>query len=151
MKKLLLLSVIICLAYACKKDSLSSKPQISFRSYSISSIDTTTQQFDIEFNVKDGDGDIENNIYILNYVDGTPPVDENDFPSRQMPGIEANKGNSVNAIVSVNMQSNDFRVGIDDNFTPDSFHVRAFIIDNAGNSSDTITTPKIPWYKKKQP
>jgi len=151
MKKMLLLSVIICLAYACKKESMSSKPQISFKSYSIPSIDTLTQEFNIEFNVKDGDGDIEDYIYMLNYVDGTPPQNEDDFASRKMPSIEANKGNSVNAIVSVRMENNDFRVNIDDNIDPDSFHVRAFIIDNAGNSSDTITTPKIRWYKPKKP
>jgi hypothetical protein len=149
MKKMLLLSVIICLAYACKKDSMNSKPQISFKAYSIPFIDTTTQSFNIDFDVSDADGDIEDSIHLLNFVDSKPAPLDDEWVARKMPVIGANKGNNVKAIVSVRYESTDFNFGVNEFATPDSFHMKAFIVDAAGNHSDTITTPKIPWYKKK--
>ncbi|RFS25070.1 hypothetical protein DVR12_07755 [Chitinophaga silvatica] len=150
MKKLLLSFLLLGSLFACKKDKVGTKPVISFLRFGLPSVDSTTSQLDVVFRVKDGDGDIENSInWKINYEQPLPdPVDK--FEVWQMPGIGANKGNSVNAEVTMRMQSIDFKGWVEDRGArPDSLWLTVFVLDNAGNSSDTINTPKIVIYKKR--
>jgi hypothetical protein len=149
MKNLLVLSTVACLAIiSCSKSSNSgTKPQILFKSYSIPAIDSSTEQFDATFQVKDGDGDIENLFYFIPVIDSDPATDTStDYTPRQMPAIGAHKGSKVDAEVIYTLIASDFKI-YDENIKPDSFHMKVFILDDAGNSSDTIITPKIPIIK----
>jgi len=149
MKQILLLSaVVILVLIACSKDDVSTKPQITFKSYSIPAIvDSLVDQFDATFQVVDGDGDIQNQFYFRPVIDSDPAsLTDSAFAPRQMPDIGAHKGSKVDAEVIYTLQSSDFKI-YDPNVKPDSFRLRVFIIDDAGNSSDTIITPKIPIIK----
>jgi hypothetical protein len=149
MKKLLLLFLLFGSLYACKKDKIGTKPEISFLRYGTPAVDSTSERLDVVVRVKDGDGDIENSInWKIHYLQTPPTPPADDFTPWQMPGIGANKGNSVNAEVTMLMISSDFRLWNEDKgAAPDSLWYTVFILDNAGNSSDTIETPKLPIYK----
>ncbi|PSL46576.1 hypothetical protein CLV51_103557 [Chitinophaga niastensis] len=151
MKKILFLSLVAGLLYACKKDNIGTKPILTFSRYSQPSLDSGTQQFDVVFNVRDGDGDIENVIaWKIHYIQTPPTPPADTFTYSTMPNIGQNKGNSVKAEVSINMQTISFNLwNPDKGAKPDSLWYTAFILDNAGHSSDTIVTPKIPIFKSK--
>ena len=151
MKKILLLFLLAGLLYACKKDSVGTKPVITFASYSAPFVDSTSQQLAVTFKVQDGDGDIENKIaWKLHYILPPVPPLTDSFTYSRMPNIGQNNGSSVNAEVVIPMQTFDFRLWLEDKgVSPDSLWYTAFILDNAGNSSDTITTPKLPIFKSK--
>lgn len=151
MKKLLLLLFLSSgVLLACKKDKTGTKPEVSFLRYSLPYLDSTTERLSVVLKVKDGDGDIENSlnwkIHFLQPPDN--PVDN--FTEFKMPNIGANKGNSVNAEVSMNLATIDFRLWKEDKGAhPDSLWFEVFILDNAGNSSDTVFTPRIGIQKKR--
>ena len=149
MKKILFLFLVAGLFYACKKDNVGSKPIISFLSYDPPTVDSFTQALNVTFKVQDGDGDIENFIaWKLHYIIPPDVPIADSFTRSRMPSIGGNKGNSVNAQVTINMITAQFKLWKEDGgFTPDSLWYTAFILDNAGHSSDTINTPKIPIYK----
>ena len=146
MKKILSLFAVTTLVLAaCSKDSGSgTKPEISFKSYSIPFIvDSLVDNFDVSFQVKDGDGDIENLFYFQTIIDSDPLTAEDTvYQFRQMPNIGAHKGSKVDDEVIYNMISSDFKI-YNINIKPDSLRLRVFIIDEAGHSSDTILTPKL--------
>jgi hypothetical protein len=140
MKKLLFLSLFSLVVYtACKKDSLGTKPVLSFISYSSNPI-IAAGGADVTFNIKDGDGDVENTFNFTAIYD-RDPTDTN-FAARQMPGLENFKGSKLDAEVVLHLLDNDLNV----NAVPglkDSVHFLVYVIDNANNSSDTIATPKV--------
>lgn len=149
MKKILFLFLVAGLFYACKKDNVGTKPIISFLSYDLPAVDSFTQVLNVTFKVQDGDGDIENVIgFKLHYIQAVTPPLTDSFTRATMPSIGGNKGNSVNAQVTINMTTDRFKLWNEDQgLAPDSLWYSAFILDNAGHSSDTINTPKIPIYK----
>jgi hypothetical protein len=144
MKKILLLVLVAGLLYACKKDDkIGTKPVISFKGYSVDSVFPGLQQMDVVLNVQDGDGDIEDTLMIAPLKDGNGPNQDTLYAIKKMPEIGANKGNSVKAEVYINLLTTDFATG--QSIPDDSIHFVIFIRDNAGNISDTIATPKIPY------
>lgn len=150
MKKILFLFLLTGFMFACKKDNVGTKPIITFLSYSPATVDSSTQELYPTFKVQDGDGDIENyiawKIHFLQTPD-IPPTDS--FTRFRMPNIGQNNGNSVNAEVSVRMIGTDFRLWKEDGgVAPDSLWYTVFILDNAGHSSDTITTARIGIIKR---
>ncbi|WP_217606100.1 hypothetical protein [Chitinophaga sp. GbtcB8] len=146
MKKILLLSTVVCLIFmACSKDGGSgTKPTITFKSYSIPFIvDSLVDQFDATFQVTDGDGDIQNKFNFRIILDSDPStLEDSVFEPRQMPEIGAHKGSKVDAEVIYTLLASDFKF-YDPNTKPDSMRMQVFIVDDAGHSSDTITTPKL--------
>ncbi|GEP89592.1 hypothetical protein SAMN05660909_02100 [Chitinophaga terrae (ex Kim and Jung 2007)] len=153
MKKLLLLLFLSSgVLLACKKDKTGTKPEISFLRYSLPDIDSATERLDVVLRVKDGDGDIENSInwqIIFLQPPPTGPVDK--YTEFKMPEIGANRGNSVNAEVTMRLISSDFKLWNEDKgAAPDSLWFKVFVLDNAGNSSDTILTPKISIIKSRR-
>ena len=140
MNKKLLLSLFTFLAVgACKKDSLGTKPVITFKSYS-SSVAFANYNLDVTFDVADGDGDIENTFSVAGIYDLAPT--DTIWTAKNMPDLDAHNGTKVNAEVVLHLSSIDF-IRNDDNKPTDSVHFLVFIEDNAGTFSDTIATPKI--------
>jgi hypothetical protein len=141
MKKTLFLSLLaLTVITACKKDSLGTKPVISFKSYSSVPI-TASYGLDITFQVKDGDGDIENSLNFAAIYD-TKPTDTA-FESRPMPGLDAHKGSSITADVVLHLVGTDFPQTGDNPILKDSVHYLVYVIDDKSNHSDTIVTPKV--------
>ncbi|HWV66160.1 hypothetical protein [Chitinophaga sp.] len=140
MKKILFLFLLAGLFYACKKDKIGTKPILSFKGYSVDSVSVGIQDMFVTLNVQDGDGDIEDTLQIAPIYD--TKIQDTFYIVRRMPEIGANRGNSVKAEVAILLETQDFRTYQSLN---DSIHFLIFIRDNAGNFSDTIATPKIPY------
>ncbi len=140
MKKILFLFLLAGLFYACKKDKIGTKPILSFKGYSVDSVSVNIQDMFVTLNVQDGDGDIEDTLQIAPIYD--TKIQDTFYIVRRMPEIGANRGNSVKAEVAILLETQDFRTYQSLN---DSIHFLVFIRDNAGNYSDTIATPKIPY------
>ncbi|WP_343671847.1 hypothetical protein [Chitinophaga sp.] len=141
MKKIAFLSLFSLLAInACKKDSLGTKPVITFKSYSSSPVSASTGM-DVTFDVSDGDGDIENTFNFAAIYDTAP--DDTAFEGRPMPDLEGHNGTKLTAEVVLHLTGTDFpQIGANP-IAKDSVHYLVFIQDNAGNYSDTIVTPKL--------
>jgi hypothetical protein len=140
MKKILFLFLLAGLFYACKKDKIGTKPTLSFKGYSLDSVVASTQVMFATLDVRDGDGDIEDTLQIAPIYDSK--LQDTFYIVRRMPEIGANRGNSVKAEVAIRLDPIDFRTYQSLN---DSIHFLVFIRDNAGNISDTLATPKIPY------
>jgi len=141
MKKMLFLSLFALMAItACKKDSLGTKPVITFKSYSSVPI-SSNYGLDITFEVKDGDGDIENSFNFAAIYD-TQPTDTG-FTSHPMPSLDAHKGSKLTAEVVLHLLSTDFPQTGPNPIPKDSVHYLVYIVDDANNHSDTIVTPKV--------
>jgi hypothetical protein len=142
MKKILVLSLLALSAImgGCGKETIGTKPMISFLSYSSSPV-IASFGMDVNFQVKDGDGDIENSFNFAPIYD-TKPFDTA-FESRDMPNVDAHKGTNLTAEVILHLTGTDFPQTGDNPIPKDSLHYLVFITDNAGNISDTIATPKI--------
>ncbi|MFB6454669.1 hypothetical protein ACE38W_05300 [Chitinophaga sp. Hz27] len=148
MKKFLFLFLFAAMVYACNKDSYGPKPILTFEGFSIPSIDSNTTAMEVFFRVKDGDGDIDSSIYWTKHFTIPNPNGGSPNGVNKMPGIGENTGKSVNAQVRLQLQAIDFGGWAEHTGTrPDSLWFTAYVIDRAGNSSDTITTGKIPIYK----
>lgn len=143
MKKILFLFLLAGLFYACKKDNIGTKPILSFRGYSIDSVVSSTQQMIVTMNVEDGDGDIEDSLWIAPLFDSKGLHQDTFYSIKQMPQIGANKGNKVNAQVDILLKSIEFKLV--QNTGMDSIHFLVFIKDNAGHFSDTIATSKMSY------
>ena len=141
MKKMLFLSLLaLTVITACKKDSLGTKPVITFKSYSSAPI-MANFGLDVTFVVKDGDGDIQNALNFAAIYD-TAPTDTG-FTSRPMPGLDAHAGTSLTADVILHLVGTDFpQIGANP-VLKDSVHFLVYIVDDKSNHSDTIATPKV--------
>ena len=140
MKKMLFLSLLaLTVITACKKDSLGTKPVITFKSYSYAPI-VASAGLDITFQVKDGDGDIENSLNFAALYDSKPT--DTFFTARPMPTLDAHKGSSLTADVILHLAGIDF-IPTDENIVKDSVKFLVYIIDDKSNHSDTVATPKV--------
>jgi hypothetical protein len=140
MKKILFLSLLaLTVIVACKKDSIGTKPVITFVSYSSAPV-IASYGLDVTFQVKDGDGDIENMFSFATIYD-TSPLDTV-FTHRQMPNLDAHNGTKLTAEVILHLEAIDFTPA-NSQLLKDSLHYLVFVKDNAGNISDTIATPKV--------
>ncbi|NSL87897.1 hypothetical protein [Chitinophaga solisilvae] len=145
MKKTLFLFLAAGLIYACKKDNIGSKPMVSFKSYSADSITPETQQFNVTLRVEDGDGDIEDSIWLAILIKSQQEVSKDTLWGKyKMPGIGQNRGNRIKADVILGLQQEHFAF----NYTArpnDSAHFVTYLRDSRGNISDTIATPIFPF------
>jgi hypothetical protein len=111
---------------------------ISFLSYSSDPV-IPSIGLDVHFQIKDGDGDVENTLSFAAIYDLQPEPDTA-FTHREMPNLDAHNGTNLTAEVILHLEPIDFpNTGIQ----KDSVHYVAYITDNAGNISDTIATPKV--------
>lgn len=143
MKKILVLSLFalaVISGSGCGKDSIGTKPMISFLSYSSSPV-IPANGLDVHFQVKDGDGDVESTFSFVAMYDIQASTDTV-FEHRDMPGLDAHNGTNLNAEVILHLQPIDFPGG-PPAVTKDSLHYLVYVTDNAGNISDTIATPKV--------
>lgn len=137
---------------ACKKDKYSTRPAVSFLSYEPGTLDSSTQQLFVKFNVKDGDGDIENAIFLSTIIGSLPNrIPDSNFTKFDMPSIEANRGNNINAEVTVKLITSDFKLWSEPSTKKDSFRIKVYLKDKSGNTSDTIYTKWAPIYPRKRP
>jgi hypothetical protein len=140
MKKILFLSLMaLTVITACKKDSLGTKPVITFKSYSSGKI-IANNGLDITFQVKDGDGDIQSTLNFAALYD--TDLTDTLFTSRPMPNLDSHAGTSLTADVILHLGGIDF-IPTTDNLTKDSVQFLVYIIDDKSNHSDTIATPKV--------
>lgn len=142
MKKILFLFLVAGVFYACKKDKIGSKPILTFKGYTANSVTSNLDKMDVIMNVRDGDGDIEDSLWLAVRYKSLPNADTL-YLIRSMGQIGANKGNSVNADVYITLKGETLR--LHQAAVNDSIHFVIFIRDNAGNISDTVSTPKIPY------
>lgn len=145
MKKVIILSLLsLSIITSCSKDKGSdTKPVITFTSYSYAPIQAAGG-VDVTFEVRDGDGDIENTFNVAPIFDQDPTIpDSVPFTPHPMPGLDNNKGRNLTAQVILHLFPTDFpQVGANP-VTKDSVRYRVFVVDDAGHSSDTIVTPKV--------
>ncbi|HEY0273410.1 MAG TPA: hypothetical protein VGC22_09510 [Chitinophaga sp.] len=158
MKQFLMFAAVCTVLVACKKDSSSSKPSLSFANYSLDAYfaPSSTQApanylFSVTFNVADADGDITDTIALrAHYKSKDPSVSNPDTTAwlqNKMPDIGANKGHSVKGQVQVDLLNTSI-IGYNPDSKNDSLWFSAYIRDAAGHYSDTILTPKIPIIKE---
>lgn len=149
MKKIFVLSTILLTFLGCKKDPAleGNKPKLTFKSVSTEDVPADMQMLTFTFQLQDADGDTENAMY----VNDIRFEDETKFDEVFMPLLEAHKGTKIDAEVTLyvsDMSDNvrmRLREGRDHSLVPnpDTLQYRVFILDNAGNSSDTLTLPKV--------
>lgn len=141
MKKMLFLSLFALTAItACKKDSLGTKPVITFKSYSSAPI-TASFGVDLTLQVKDGDGDIQNTLNFAAIYDSQPT--DTGFTSRPMPDLDSHAGTSLTADVILHLIGTDFPQIGPNPVLKDSVHFLVYVIDDEDHHSDTIATPKV--------
>lgn len=139
MKKMLFLSLLALIVIsACKKDSLGTKPVISFKSYSSSPI-IAKNGVNITFQLKDGDGDVQNVVNFAAIYDSNPT--DTFYTARQMPDLEANNGTNLTADMILQMAPIDL-AHTDETILKDSVTFLVYVLDQKSNSSDTVSTPK---------
>ncbi|MGE7774683.1 hypothetical protein [Chitinophaga caseinilytica] len=147
MKKILILSALSLVAFlGCKKDKDGgTKPILTFKSASTLDVPKEMEEVLLYFNVKDGDGDLEDHWHVVelfHYADTTK------FDAMPLPKLESHKGTKLDAemiIILSDVRQGNFLPLHWENpvYNPDTVQYKVFVTDNAGNSSDTITTPKI--------
>jgi hypothetical protein len=149
MKKFFVLSTVLIAFLGCKKDSsdAGNKPVLTFKSVSTEDVPAELKMLTFTFRLQDGDGDTEQALY----VNDIRFEDETKFDEVFMPALESHKGIKLDAevILYVSDLSDAVRMRLRDGRdpdlvpNPDTLQYRVFVLDNAGNSSDTITLPKV--------
>lgn len=149
MKKIFVLSTILIAFLGCKKDPKldGNKPRLTFKSVSTEDVPAEMKMLTFTFQLQDGDGDTEAAMY----VNDIRFEDETKFDEVFMPALESHKGIKLDAEVTLyvsDMGDNvrmRLREGRDPDLVPnpDTLQYRVFVLDNAGNSSDTLTLPKV--------
>lgn len=148
MKKIIALSAIIFAFAGCKKkDVEGDKPKLTFKSVSAEDVPADVKMVTFTFQLQDGNGDTEDGLY----VNDIRFDNETKFEKVRMPSLESHKGIKLDAEVVLyvsDLPDNVFmrlRDGRDPSIVPnpDTMQYRVFVLDNEGNSSDTITLPKV--------
>jgi hypothetical protein len=147
MKKILILSALSLVAFlGCKKDKNGgTKPVLTFKSATTLDVPKEMEEVLLYFNVKDGDGDLEGNWHVVELFHYPDP---DKFDVMPLPKLESHKGTKIDAEMIIILS--DVRQGNflplhwpDPVYNPDTVQYKVFVTDNAGNSSDTVVTPKI--------
>lgn len=148
MKKFLTLSAVaLVVMMGCNKDKDGgTKPILTFKSVSTLDVPAELEEYYLYFNVKDGDGDLEGNWHVVDIYHYPDPDKYDVMP---LPKLEAHAGVKLDAEMiliasDIRGTENLLRVRWDSPATnPDTAQFKIFVTDKAGNSSDTILTPKI--------
>jgi hypothetical protein len=153
MKKIILLSAIAFGFFACKKDEAGgTRPILTFKSVTMEDVPVEVQQIEFYFNLQDGDGDTESELYFLDLyrMDTTTDNGRDPYDFIKMPSLEIHKGTKLNAEVTLIMSdlnsTNYIRLRGNTQTPPskvDTSQLKVFIKDNAGNYSDTLLLPKV--------
>ncbi|MGX5817266.1 hypothetical protein ACWKWU_03670 [Chitinophaga lutea] len=148
MKKIIALSTILFAFIGCKKSSDldGNKPKLTFKSASTTDVPADMKLMAFEFTLEDADGDTEAAMYVH---DSRMDVEDR-YEEVLMPALESHKGIKLKADVSLYVSDlgDNVRMRLRDGFgdprpNPDTMQYKVFVLDNAGNSSDTITLPKV--------
>ncbi|AWO00222.1 hypothetical protein DLD77_00130 [Chitinophaga alhagiae] len=149
MKKIFVLSTILITFLGCKKDPAleGNKPKLTFKSVSTEDVPADLKMLTFTFQLQDADGDTESAMF----VNDIRFEDETKFDEVFMPALESHKGTKIDAevVLYVSDLGDDVRMRLRDGRdpdlvpNPDTLQYRVFIVDNAGNSSDTLTLPKV--------
>lgn len=147
MKKIIALSAIIFAFAGCKKDDVAGDtPVLTFKTASALDIPADVKMLTFTFQLKDGDGDTEDSLYVNDIRFGTDK-----YQGVAMPSLESHKGIKLDAEVTLYVSDEGdnifmrLRDGRDPNIVPnpDTLQYRVFVKDNAGHSSDTLLLPKV--------
>ena len=149
MKKIFVLSTILIAFLGCKKDNTveGNKPKLTFKSVSAEDVPADMKLLSVTFRLQDNNGDTEAAMY----VNDIRFDDETKFDEIFMPALESHKGIKLDAELTLYVSDlgDDIRLRLRDGRdpdivpNPDTLQYRVFVLDNAGNSSDTITLPKV--------
>lgn len=149
MKKIFVLSTILIAFLGCKKDDQldGNKPRLTFKSASALDIPAEQKMLSFVFDLQDNNGDTESSLYVndIRFEDTTK------WDEVFMPALESHKGTPIKAELTLYVSDLGdavrmrLRDGRDPDLVPnpDTLQFRVFVLDNAGNSSDTITLPKV--------
>jgi len=132
--------LIILLLFSCKKDDAFSKtPIIEFKSITPSTAQEYVDEINITISYTDSDGDLgENNpdVYNLFVLDNRNGI-EYKF---RIPELTPN-GNEISIEGNFNIKINGS--GITNSSTSQQVNYNIYVIDRAGNSSNTVSTSSI--------
>ncbi|WP_346321084.1 hypothetical protein [Chitinophaga sp. YIM B06452] len=156
MKKIILLSAIAFGFFGCKKEGAGgTKPILTFKSVTMEDVPVEVEQVEFYFNLQDGDGDTEGNLYFLDLYRMDTATDNgtrDPYEFIKMPSLEIHKGTKINAELTLIMgdasdqtfiRLRQFGSGNPPPNKVDTSQLKVFIKDNAGNSSDTLLLPKV--------
>lgn len=149
MKKLFALSALLVAFMGCSKDDVEgNKPKLTFLSVSATDIPLEGKMLAMEFKLQDGDGDTEKGLYVNDSRFNIPGEDDK-YDEVLMPSLENHRGGKLDALLTLYSSDNAddgifLRLRVGSPVTqPDTVVYKVFVMDNAGNSSDTLTLPKI--------
>ncbi len=146
MKKIILLSAIAFGFFGCKKDDpTGTKPILTFKSVTMEDVPVEVEQIEFYFDLQDGDGDTEGELYFTDIY----RLDSTQYDFIQMPDLESHSGTKLKAELTLIMgEFGNTRIRLRGNTNnpatnPDTSQLKVFVVDKAGNSSDTLRLPKV--------
>lgn len=152
MKKIVALSIVLIGFMGCKKDDpKGDKPVLTFKSVSTLDVAKGEDLLVYTFELKDGNGDFDERGAMMVH-DARIWRDRPDtvYTDVFFPLLESHKGTKINAELQLYASDGleSIRIRLRDGFTnpptnPDTMQLRVFVIDDAGNSSDTLLLPKV--------
>lgn len=155
MKKIVALSIVLIGFLGCKKnDPEGNKPVLKFKSVSTLDVAKGEDLLVYTFELQDGDGDTEGAMWVHDSRLWRDSPDDTTYTDVLFPLLESHKGTKLKAEIelyasdtyTINEQPVRIRIrdGIPPAVTnPDTMQLRVFVLDNAGNSSDTLVLPKV--------
>ena len=136
--------LILTLFFSCKKDEdFTANPHIDFQEITPSMVQEYIDDINITISYNDSDGDLgENNadIYNLFVLDNRNGI-EYKFRIPQLSPTSS----EISITGKFNIKING--TGITNESTTQQVYYTIYVIDRAGNSSNSITTPSITIYK----
>ena len=136
--------LILTLFFSCKKaEDITTSPNIDFQEISPSMVQEYIDDINITISYNDSDGDLgENNsdIYNLFVLDNRNGIEYKFRIPQLSPNIS-----EISITGKFNIKING--TGITNESTTQQVDYTIYVVDRAGNSSNSITTPSITIYK----
>jgi hypothetical protein len=157
MKKIVALSIVLIGFMGCKKDDpKGEKPVLTFKSVSSGDVAKGEDLLIYTFELKDGNGDYDDRgaMYVFDQRLWRDNPNDTTYTDVFFPRLESHAGTKINAelqlyasdtyVINGQPVRTRLRDGIPPPVTnPDTMQLRVFVLDDAGNSSDTLILPKV--------
>ena len=150
MKKIVALSIILIGFLGCKKDDpTGDKPVLKFKSVSTLDVAKGQDLLVYTFELQDANGDTEGAMWVHDSRLWRDNPTDTTYTDVLFPLLESHKGTKLKAEVELYVSDGmDVRMRLRDGIppavtNPDTMQYRVFVLDNAGNSSDTLVLPKV--------
>lgn len=145
--KILILFVIALITNSCNKNTYTTSPQLTFKSVNSTSF---TNGDIVSFNIQftDKEGDVQDSIWILRVSKICPGSFASLYPY-SMPQFTPTK--DLKGIIEIDFRYNQYNTGYPSlsgcGVKNDTSYFKFWIKDNAGNVSDTVSSPSIAFLK----